>query len=237
MRIFDAHFHFSEDNYDLDVLGRNVIFNSVIEYKEKSALGWQPTKSESVTLLFDFINHEHFIQSEINLGKIAAVKIHSRIQKIAEQDYKSIVTNLEKISSNIPIVVDCFYHGTQLEFQPSLKGIILLLESFPDRKFVLAHSGGIKLLEYFFHLRKLSNLYYELSATLQYLHDSSLFTDLKKLISFTDKKRILFGSDFPFTSPSKQLGILQNLFKELALKEDETDLILYLNAVNLFLEK
>jgi predicted TIM-barrel fold metal-dependent hydrolase len=127
------------------------------------------------------------------------------------------------LDENIPIIYDAFYYGEDIIYQPNLKELIKLVNEFPERKFIIAHAGGYEILKYYFHLRTLTNVGYDLSLSLQYLEDSSCREDLKKLIKFTPKEKIFFGTDYPFASPSNQVQILNQIFNELGLTEDEKE--------------
>ncbi|HTU68862.1 MAG TPA: amidohydrolase family protein [Candidatus Baltobacteraceae bacterium] len=232
-RIFDAHVHVHQGlaAYDLEVTGKNIIFNDVASYREHHAR--YRSEGTTVSLVLDLGREADFVRSEAEAGGLAALKIHSRLQKITATGWDAVITRLRPMPPNLPVIVDAFYYGSNLDCQPSLNGIISLLSTFPERRFVVAHSGGHRILEYFFHLREFRNCWYELALSLQYLEDSSALLDLKKLIKFTDKSRILFGSDFPFASPRRQYKILLEIGKALALTSEDMDRILYANAAEL----
>lgn len=233
--IFDAHTHVATnaaDRYDLAASGRNVIFNDVDEYRSTrdSAVG----RGDCASLIVPLDPEDRsFALSEAERGRIAAVKIHTRIQKVDEALWPSMLQALAQYPA-LPVIVDAFYYGAELRFQPSLPAVIQLAQSFPQRAVVIAHCGGYKLLEYFFHLRDLQNVWYDLSFALQYFADSSLRTDLKKLIRFTDKSRLLYGSDFPYASPSLQCAEFESLADELKLDDADRAAILAENAMRLF---
>ena len=231
MLIADSHVHIEDSlvNYDLEVEFKNVIFNYVENYKKlKGALGSEDT----VSLIFDYKNNLDFILNEAS--RIDAYKIHTRYQKIGDEDYGELIIHLKKADSTKPIILDAFYYGSDYKHQPDLENYIKLIKSFPERKFVIAHSGGYRILEYFFHLRDLGNVFYELSLSLQYLSDSSHFLDLMKLIKFTSKDKIIFGSDYPFASPLQQFEILKDIFKRLNISQEEQRMILHDNALKVY---
>jgi hypothetical protein len=236
MKVFDCHTHIENgfSGYTLqDVVSRNVIFNSVASYREhiRTVAG-----SDCTSLIFDCRNNVDFVVGEANKGKISALKIHSRIQELTTNDYPLISEKLSLTPATLPVIVDAFYYGDALEFNPSLSAIIMLAKQHSGRPFVIAHCGGYEILKYFFHLRPLHNIYYDLSFSLQYLRDSSLFTDLIKLIRYTDKKKIMWGSDYYLASPEVQLKILLDIFDDLKLGADDRERILYGNAELLFLK-
>lgn len=232
--IFDSHMHIEEglSKYDLkNVQAYNVIFNTIESYKQNRK--GVPANS-CLTLIFDFCNNYDFVLNEIKKKNINALKIHSRLQKIKNADYDLICDQLHQVKNDIPLIIDAFYFGNEMEFQPSLEAIIMFAKKNQARKIVVAHAGGYQILKYFFHLRDLKNIYYDLSVFLQYLTDSSCRKDLLKLIKFTDKSRILYGSDFPFASPKYQFNELMNVIEELGLSNSDKEKIFYNNSASLF---
>lgn len=232
IKIFDAHVHVDNglSNYDLTVDGMNLIFNHVDAFqtfREGSA-------SQSRSLILDIGDDFGYVCNEARTGNIAALKIHSRLQHITKTDWPAIETHLAQMPARLPIIIDAFYYGKDLDAQPSLRHIIHIAERFPDRHFVIAHSGGYHILEYFFHLREFTNISYDLSFSLQYLLDSSKWIDLRKLIKHTNKARILFGSDFPFASPKLQYQSLLAIADDLQLSHADRAAIFFENAYRLF---
>jgi predicted TIM-barrel fold metal-dependent hydrolase len=236
MKIFDCHTHIENGlgAYDLDGVGRrNIIFNSLDSYTANRP---EVSSTDTISLIFDCFNNLNRVMKEINENKINALKIHSRIQQISEKDYPAITEHLKQVPDSIPVIVDAFYYGDDMEHLPSLPYIIKWAKLFPERKFIVAHCGGYEITKYFFHLRSLPNIYYDLSFSLQYLSDSSLYVDMIKLIKYTDKKKIMYGSDYHWASPKLQYTILTGIFDKLSLPEKEREMILNYNAEDIFLK-
>ena len=217
--MFDCHIHVETglEKYDLEITSGNIIFNSIESYEKHASL--YPSFTHS--LIFDINQKVSYFKHLINEKNIICLKIHSRIQQIAAKDYPLLTEKLKELDSNIPIIYDAFYFGEDIDFQPNLAELIKLVQTFPDRKFIIAHAGGYEVLKYYFHLRTFSNVGYDLSLSLQYLEDSSCRQDLIKMIKFTSKEKFFFGTDYPFASPSKQANILNQILQELNLSEEE----------------
>jgi predicted TIM-barrel fold metal-dependent hydrolase len=229
--IFDCHRHISAKTYDLGVVHSNFIFNSLEEYRQEAE---EVRRGNSISLIFDLNDGGQFLESQYRSGAIQAFKIHSRRQKLKADDYSPILEKGIEWEVRLPIIVDAFYFGQDLEFQPSLPFIIQLARALPETPIVVAHAGGYRLLEYFFHLRELENIWLDLSFSLQYLADSSLRTDLKKVIKFWDRKRVMYGSDFPWSSAKMQADVLSNILDGLAFSDSEKHLLFYKNAADLY---
>lgn len=234
MKLFDGHIHIETglEKYDLVIDAGNVIFNSLEEYhrfRKTVPAGY------SVTLILDFKNNFEEVKKIVAEDKsITTLKIHSRIQQLTLVDYPLLHKCLNEMPAHLSVIYDAFYYGMEMEFQPDLPALCILLKNNTKRTFIIAHSGGYKMLHYIFHLRPFENVYYDLSLSLQYLSDSSVYPDMKKLIKFTPKNRILFGSDYPFASPKEQYIILEDIFYDLGLSAEEKENICFNNANALF---
>ena len=188
MKLFDCHVHVEKglDKYDLEPDYKNIIFNTIESYS--THFEQYVSEKHFFSLIYDFKGQIDFVLEQIEQKKVQALKIHSRFQEISDDEHHTLINHLGETKVNLPIIYDAFYFGKGYQYQPNLFRLIDMLEAFPDRKFIVAHSGGYEIIKYFFHLREFSNVYYDLSLSLQYLHDSSQFADLKKLIRYTDKQ-------------------------------------------------
>lgn len=232
--VFDAHFHLADASfsYDLSVNGKNIIFNDVNAYR--AFRRDDISEPYSVSLVVDIGSAFDYVRSEAEAGRIQGLKIHSRVQRLTERDWPTLMRRLENLPSELPVIVDAFYHGKDLDVQPSLRSIIALIDRFQERHFIIAHCGGYRLLQYFFHLRECQNVSYDLSVALQYFADSSLWADLQKLIYFTNKDRIIFGTDYPYASPNLQYRNFLRIAENIGLSAFEVGAILYGNAARAF---
>jgi Tat protein secretion system quality control protein TatD with DNase activity len=221
MKIFDCHLHVEKGlkDYDLELSGANVIFNSIASYDQHQHLYPDYNK----TLIFDLEKEPGYFDQLFTEKKIDALKIHSRLQKISKDGYGDLISKLKNLKNNIPVIYDAFYYGTDLDNQPSLKGLIQMTESHPQTKFIVAHSGGYEVLRYFFHLKANSNVGFDLSFSLQYLSDSSCRPDFVKLLKYIPSERIFFGTDYPFCSPAMQLKIFNQLTQDAGLNSSEIE--------------
>lgn len=213
MEVFDCHIHIENDMdaYNVPLLNANIIFNHVSSYKNYA----DKFPSYFHSLIFDYKQNFDFVAEMTRSKKISALKIHSRIQRIDDDEYSQVFTYLKKLDSSIPIIYDAFYFGHELAYQPSLPRLIELATRFPKSKFIVAHAGGHHVLDYFFHLRDLKNVGFDLSFSLQYLESTSSFIDLEKLVRYTDSGRLFWGSDYPFADPKIQFDNLMKIFSKL----------------------
>jgi len=221
MKVFDCHLHIEEglDAYNVPLANANIIFNHVSSYKSLA----EKFSPYSHSLIFDYRSNFDFVAETVRSKKIKALKIHSRIQRIDDDEYDKVIQHLIKLDSTIPIIYDAFYFGHELTYQPNLKRLIEMATRFPKSKFIVAHAGGHHVLDYFFHLRDLKNVGFDLSFSLQYLGDTSAFIDLEKLLKHTDERRLFWGSDFPFADPKVQFDNLMEIFLRLNYRSESVE--------------
>lgn len=236
MKIFDCHAHITESfaKYHLEVVGKMVIFNSFEDFDLNST---KIEKQDAKAIILDFRNNFQRVKSLVETKQVNALKIHSRIQRIAETDLDLVLEHISLLNTKLPIIYDAFYYGPDLDFQPSLHHLTTIAKTFPQNPIVVAHCGGHKVLEYFYHLRPLTNIYYDLSFSLGYLKTTSAYQDLQNLIRFSDKTKVMFGSDFPFTDPVSQFQNFKQIAADLLLNDQEVNQIVLENAHSLYKEQ
>lgn len=241
--IFDCHVHIENnypkcidivglENYLVNVYKKNLIVNFLELYDKYK--NFVKVTNNTLTCIFDFKKNKRVSEfvDRVNNHEISAAKIHSKIQCIEKRDYKVISKQLKKIPTNIPVVVDAWYDWPDISVLPDLQGIIRLAEEAPDRKFVIAHAGGYKILEYFYHTRKIDNIYYDMSLTLGYMKGTSVWKDVKHFIKYIPCTRIMYGSDYPYSPPGKQLKRLNKIMNNYQFSEAQRMSILYGTASN-----
>jgi predicted TIM-barrel fold metal-dependent hydrolase len=235
MRLFDAHFHIDRgaEGYNLQPEGRNWIFNRIDQYKE-----WidKVPAGDTQTLIFDFQKQQDWVVAEAASGRVQGLKIHSRLLGIQDHDYPDLFDAYSRVAHlKLPTVTDAFYIGHELDIQPNLQRIAEMVSLFPDNTFIIAHSGGIRVMDYFLHLKNCPNVVFELSLSLSYLKHSSVYADFGVLLRFADRNRIIFGTDFPYVDAQDQLKVFLKMADDLNMNETDREKILYTNAKKLFI--
>jgi predicted TIM-barrel fold metal-dependent hydrolase len=110
-----------------------------------------------------------------------------------------------------------------------------LAKSCPDTKFVWAHMGGHKVLDFVMLGRSLKNVYMDFSYTLLYYQGSSVVTDLCFAFKNMKFERVFYGSDYPDRSLEVTLKESIRLLENQGLTEPQIQKLFYQNAKD-FLE-
>jgi predicted TIM-barrel fold metal-dependent hydrolase len=101
-----------------------------------------------------------------------------------------------------------FSSGTPLEHARPAHMVQVALD-FPDLKIVLAHLGHPWEGETIAVVRRNSNLYADLSAL--YYRPWQFYNSMRLLVEYHAEAKVLFGSDFPFTTTEDSLQAVRNL--------------------------
>lgn len=136
-------------------------------------------------------------------------KLHPRLSKITKGDFSFYFSLMQQWTYQ-GIIVDHFPYGSNLEYHVGTELSIYLAKQLPDKKIIIAHSGGIKLLEVMAFTRELKNIYYDISFTSNYYHNCSIGLDLIHFLKHT-QDRILFGSDCPAIPMEEAIHIQREL--------------------------
>ena len=101
-----------------------------------------------------------------------------------------------------------FSSGTPLEYaRPALMDQVAL--DFPDLKLVLAHLGHPWEGETIAVIRRNANVFADLAAL--YYRPWQFYNSMRLLVEYRAEHKVLFGSDFPFTTTADSLQGVRNL--------------------------
>lgn len=159
-------------------------------------------------------------------------KLHPRVTDIRREEFSALVPLLERADFKT-VIVDCFVYGHQIENHVGMELGIYLAQRFPEINFVLAHSGGCRLLETMLCTRTLSNIYYDYSLSCCYLWNTSIWQDMVQMLKF-NSHRIMFGSDYPDFTPAQAKEKILLLAKQAELTPEQTERVLDKNAYALY---
>lgn len=246
MNIFDSHVHLDIKNpnsvieyiNDDRLLGINLILNSDIEKQYFFHLIDEIRNSKKKILLTvtqDYRKDNMDLVRKLNDSGFEkyALKLHPRIEKYSHNDIIGIIKYIKE-NDFIYIIVDAFDYGHELQYQISKELVIELALAFPNKKVIVAHSGGYKVLEYSLTMKNLVNVFYDISY-MNYFRLSSVINDFKQFIAY-NSNRILFGTDFPSFRLNDTIELLENITNDLPDKDIIRDRILLQNYSSNFIE-
>lgn len=212
MEIFDSHLHLGS-NADLESSITDLIQNchlagvagGLIICMQKDSWGFEAVAEQIVSKdNFKFaINPDlnastNHIAATVKTGKkagAAALKIHPRLQRVNLEAKKvDYLVHLAEDMS-LPVVICSFNDGSWGRLGLTDDQFLRLADNFPNVKFLWAHSGGHKVLDFMFMARRTSNVYLDSSFTQSYFFKGSVLEDLN-YASESLQTRMIFGTDF-----------------------------------------
>lgn len=163
------------------------------------------------------------IEHILELG-LRGVKLHPDIQKFKIDDYRCLKIYELCEQQNIPILM----HTGDNRFDYSNPNRLLpVMKIYTSLTVVGAHLGGWSVWdEAVESLKDLPNFYVDCSSCFPFIEASKV----KELIKAYGADKVLFGTDYPMWSPTKEI----ELFLSLGLDESEIKCILNTNAKKVF---
>ncbi len=163
------------------------------------------------------------IQHLITLG-LRGVKLHPDIQQFKIDDYRCLKIYELCEQEKLPILM----HTGDYRYDFSNPNRLLpVMEIYTGLTVIGAHFGGWSIWEEAAEkLAKLPNLYVDCSSSLPYISNDVA----KKIVHIYGADKVLFGTDYPMWSPSKELERYFNI----GLTDEENKKIFSENAKKLF---
>jgi predicted TIM-barrel fold metal-dependent hydrolase len=170
--------------------------------------------------------------SEILSSKSIGIKLHPRLRKFPLNN-KYVYKIIERISGlNLIVTVCSFWDGTWNKFGLNISQFADLADAYPEQKFIWAHSGGHKVLDFMLMARRRKNVFLDTSFTQHYFYGSSVLSDLTYSIDSLSN-RFLFGSDFENRNYRHTLDSVINRYNSLGLSAENLHKLMYSNYENL----
>lgn len=136
-----------------------------------------------------------------------ALKIHPRVQNVTVSDPRVIGVLGWAASRRLPVIFDVFPWGSALD-DPGIYPLAYhrVAQTMPDLNLVLAHAGGVRLLDAFMVAKSNRNVFLEFSMTPVYFRGSTLVQDCSFVCDRLPEGRVLYGSDFPNVTIGESLA-------------------------------
>ena len=157
---------------------------------------------------------------------LRGLKIHPDFQQIDIDEPKAIPMYRAIARMGLPVL---FHVGDPVKDYSSPVRLVNLMRQVPDLTVIAAHFGGWRAWQLPRIIQFPENIYFDCSSTLMYLGKDQGLDLMERL----GPDRFLFGSDFPYWTPQKEL----ERFMELDLDDSTREKILYGNFETLFLSQ
>jgi len=158
------------------------------------------------------------------------LKFHPVHQKILPQDYKKAKElALAAAKQKIIIMIDTNNVGQDSDVYSGLHLAKYLLTDVKT-PVILAHSGGLKVLEALVIALDYKNVYLETSFSVPFWQKSSVEKDLAFAFKKLGSNRCIYGSDAPFIDLKDSLKKTNKFFKDNNFSKKDVDNIMYNTA-------
>ena len=136
----------------------------------------------------------------VSSGRIKGLKLHPRRQGFSMADIDTTVELTSMAAkAGLPTLVDCFPYGKGALRDDSLEIIEALSERVPDANIIIAHMGGIRILDALILARTSYTIFMDLSLTYDVYRGSHIEQDIFYAVRRLGTSRVLYGSDYPDT--------------------------------------
>lgn len=160
------------------------------------------------------------------------LKIHPVAQNFSPDDERMMPVYEWLVKHDLPITA---HSGMNIDCKSTFgepERWISVLEEFPDLKLILAHLGNGFWDQTVEMADKFKGVMFDTAIAISYIDSPTTLDDEEAidLIRTIGSDRILFGSDYPWINPAKDIQRI----KGLNISEDDKNLILGKNAAKLF---
>ena len=159
---------------------------------------------------------------------LKGMKFHAALQRIYPDEKRYFP--LYDLARALNLIVT-FHTGWDPSYPHELQAppsaIVTIARNFPGLRIVAAHMCGMKLAhDVFTNVAGIADIYMDTAYCADKWLDKRLFEDI---IRKHGAERVLFGSDYPWHLPSKEIALIRSL----GISDEEKDMILGGNAVRL----
>lgn len=173
------------------VAGNDFVARQCRKYPDRLALVYTPEFDAAAGVIPTM---EEFFSRE----EPCAIKVHPRVQAVGVGDARVRQVAAWAAVRGVPLIFDVFPWGDRLD-DPAIYPLAYhaLAQELPELKLVLAHAGGLRVLEAFLVAKSNPNVWLEFSMTPVYFRGSSVVQDCAFACQRLPEGRVLYGSDFP----------------------------------------
>lgn len=174
------------------------------------------------------------IQAYLASGRMQGVKLHPRRQGFGLAQARQVIELVEKVAAyDVPVLMDAFAYGATYYNIQEVRLIHEVASAVPKARIIMAHVGGIQLMEALMVVKGNRNVVVDVSFTPHWFAGSSIYSDLIFVMRKIGPQRILHGSDSPEVPVARALDDTLALCERCGFNAGDQELILSGNILNL----
>jgi predicted TIM-barrel fold metal-dependent hydrolase len=166
------------------------------------------------------------LREYVGTGRMRGVKLHPRWQGFTIEHVREVISLVEQAATyRVPILFDAFPHGATFFNIHEVQLVHEVAQAVPEAEIIMAHTGGIHVLEALMVVKGNRNVMVDLSFTPFWFAGSSVYSDLVFVMRKIGANRILHGSDSPEILPAKAIEDSLSLCEQAGFGEGDRELI------------
>lgn len=168
----------------------------------------------------------------LKLGFIG-LKLHPRIHGFSPDDPDCVVLVRKAGDAGVPVLIDAFPDGDWLMAGLSALRYGALAKAAPETKVIVAHSAGHQCLDLLMLMKRMPNLWLDISFSLLY-YRGPVVENLLYMLQSLRCERCLFGTDYPDRPLPESVSGMLDILESSPLSEEQLEKLLWKNARILF---
>ena len=166
------------------------------------------------------------LRDYLGSGRMHGVKLHPRLQGFTIEHVREVIAVVEQAAEyRVPILFDAFPHGASFFRTQEVRMIHEVAQAVPQADIIMAHSGGIHVLEALMVVKSNRNVVVDVSFTPFWFAGSSVVSDLAFVLRKIGADRILHGSDSPEVPPQRAVEDTLGLCAQCGFTDSDRELI------------
>lgn len=162
------------------------------------------------------------LQTFVGSGRMHGVKLHPRLQGFTIEHLPAIISLVEQAAAyRVPILFDAFPHGSSYFRTQEVRMIHEVAQAVPQADIIMAHSGGVKVIDGLMVVKANRNVVVDVSFTPFWCAGSTVMSDLAYALRKIGPDRILHGSDSPEVLPQRALEDTRALCEQCGFGEND----------------
>lgn len=167
-------------------------------------------------------------------GRLQGVKLHPRRQGFGIAHVRQAIELVQQVATHdVPVLIDAFAYGSTYYSIQEVRLIHEIAAAVPEARIIMAHAGGVQLMEALMVVKGNRNVVVDVSFTPHWFAGSSVYSDLIFMMRKIGPQRIVHGSDSPEVPVARALDETLTLCERCGFGASDRELVLSGNILNL----
>jgi predicted TIM-barrel fold metal-dependent hydrolase len=166
------------------------------------------------------------LRTYVATGKMRGVKLHPRRQGFTIEHTRGVIALAEQAAAHrVPVLIDAFPYGDTYFKIQEVRLIHEVAQAVPQAQIIMAHSGGIHVMDALMVVKGNRNVVVDVSFTPFWFAGSTVYSDLVFVLRKIGASRILHGSDSPEVPLARAVEDTRSLCAQCGFSDSDQQLI------------